>query len=161
MMCLGTWFPVPALCGGLLNEKFVGPTSYIYLRTIHKYLVFVMKKHRNSLYELDVPPIKQLREDVNKNSKNPFEQPFFKLFICANVCNKPSLLEYFWERSGSPLVPCLLASSVFSTLIEEYRLDYDLENLTVFINNWINKANEIMEIAPAKDKNKAVSIMEN
>jgi hypothetical protein len=122
-------------------EKFVGPTSYIYLRTIHKYLLFVMKKHRNSLYELDVHPTKQLQEEVNENSKKTFEQPFFELFIWANLCNKPSLLEYFWERSGSPLVACLLAGSVFSTLIEEYRLDYDLKTLTVFINNWITKAN--------------------
>ena len=56
------------------------------------------KKHKNALYEQDVPATKQHKDEISKNNQRTFEQPFFELFIWAVLCNKSQLLQYFWER---------------------------------------------------------------
>ena len=94
-------------------EKFVGAYSDIYLRSIHKYILIVWKKHRNILYELDVPVRKRTKDDVAKNSKKNFDQPFFELFIWGVLTQKMELLDYFWERSGCPVLAAMFAASFY------------------------------------------------
>ena len=82
-------------------EKFVGTHQEIYLRSIHKYILFVWKKHRNILYELDVPVKKRSKEDVIKNSKKNFDQPFFELFVCCLLYTSPSPRDGLLSRMPS------------------------------------------------------------
>ena len=87
--------------------------SDIYLLSIHKYILIVWKKHRNILYELDVPVRKRTKDDVAKNSKKNFDQPFFELFIWGVLTQKMELLDYFWERSGCPVLAAMFAASFY------------------------------------------------
>ena len=142
-------------------ERFVNiSSSQIYLRTIHKYILFVWKKHKCEAYEMDVPPSKRIKDDVLKNSKKTFDQPFFELFIWAVLCKKPELLDYFWERSGNPVLAALFASSVYYKLVKNFKLEYDNEILNQFTETWLKRANDILEVGFSKDKLKTVSLVE-
>ena len=134
--------------------------SQIYLRTIHKYILFVWKKHKCEAYEMDVPPSKRIKDEVLKNSKKTFDQPFLELFIWAVLTKKPELLEYFWQRSGSPVLAALFASSVYYKLVQNFKLEYDNEILNNSKEYWLKKANDILEVGFSKDKMKTVNLVE-
>ena len=141
-------------------QKFVGNYHKIYLRQIHKYILYIWKNHKLSLYELDVPSTKQIMEDVSKNSKRTFEHPFFELFIWAVLTIKLDLLDYFWERSGCPVLAALLAASIYQALAENFNLEYDVEILKGYSQFWVKRANSILDIAFKKDKSRAVGLVE-
>lgn len=141
-------------------EKFVGATNKLYLRHIHKYFQYVLKKHKNSNYELDVPPTKQISEDVNKNAKKTFQHPFFELFLWAVLTRKKELLDYFWERSGCPILSAMTAGAIYQVLVENFKLEYDVVTLQHLSFHWVGRANRIMEIAMSKDKIRAVGLVE-
>ena len=141
-------------------EKFVGTHQEIYLRSIHKYILFVWKKHRNILYELDVPVKKRTKEEVIKNSKKNFDQPFFELFIWGLLTQKMNLLDYFWERSGCPVLAAIFAGSFYEVLIDNFRLEYNVDILKGFSNRWVSRANDLLAVAFKKDKSRAVGLVE-
>ena len=140
-------------------KRRVGPCDYIYLNTIHKLLTFFMKTHTYSLYEMDKPPTKEAIQDVIENSLKKFDHPFFELFIWAVLCNRGSLREYFWSKSGSPLVASLFASTFYGVLIQLYKLS-DTKEIRCLKESYMNKANSMMEIAYAKDLEKSLSLVE-
>ena len=141
-------------------EKFVGSTSSLYLRHIHKYFQFVLKIHKNKLYELDVPSTKQISEDVTKNSKKTFQHPFFELFLWAVLTRKKDLLDYLWERSGSPILSAVFAGAIYQVLMENFPLEYDIVTLKQLSQFWVRRANNILDIAMQKDRTRAVGLVE-
>ena len=142
-------------------ERFVNISStQIYLRTIHKYILFVWKKHKCDAYEMDVPPSKSIKDQVLRNSKKTFEQPFLELFIWAVLTNKSELIEYFWQRSGSPVLAALFASSVYYKLLENFKLEYKNDTLIELKDNWLQRANDLLEVGFSKDKMKTVNLVE-
>merc|ERR1719270_1317117 len=142
-------------------NKFVGPCTYIYLRAIHKYLLYVMKRHCHKLYQDDRPMEKIIEKENDSRSNETFEEPFFELFIWAVLCNKAGLTEFFWVRSGSPLVAALFAASVYGVLAKMYELKGGAQRaLTDLKYAYVSKANSIMELAMTKDKDKAVSLVD-
>ena len=140
-------------------ERFVGPCSYIYLRNIHKYLVFVMKSHQHHLYKLDRAPTKLMEKQILANCSKSFDEPFFELFIWSVLCNKSSLSDYFWLKSGSPLVTAVFAASFYGILTKMYNLQQN-ERLRELKLEYVDKANSIMKLAFAKDQDKAVSLVD-
>ena len=71
------------------------------------------------------------------------------------------LTEFFWVRSGSPLVAALFAASLYGVLARMYELKGGAQRaLTDLKYSYVNKANSIMELAMTKDKEKAVSLVD-
>ena len=71
------------------------------------------------------------------------------------------MTEFFWTRSGSPLLSSVVAAAVYGALARKYENSransHRLGELKVA---YLHKANSIMELAINKDKDKAVSLVD-
>ena len=148
----------PALMDQL--EKYLGHKSFIYLRTIHKYLTVIMKNHTHHLYELDRPPTKSSERQILKNSIKTFKKPYFELFIWSVLANKSNLAEFFWLKSGSPLIGAVFAASFYGKLYHDMYKLRSWDKLRKIKHSYVDKANNIMELAYAKDWDKAISLLD-
>ena len=78
-----------------------------------------------------------------------------------NLPTQAGLTEFFWVRSGSPLVAALFAASLYGVLAKMYELKGGAHRaLTDLKYGYVDKANSIMELAMTKDKEKAVSLVD-
>ena len=141
-------------------KRFVGSRSSVHLRDIHKYVKFILSSHKQSEYEMDVPPSKKLQEELSKNSAKTFCDPYFELFLWTLLLNKPQLKEFFWRKCTSPLISCILGGAFYRVLQNFYRLSYNSAILAKLAEDMEERANAILQIANAKDRNKAVSLVE-
>lgn len=141
-------------------KKFVGSRSSLHLRDIHKYIKFILSSHKHPQYELDVTPSKKMHEELTKNSAKTFDDPYFELFVWTLLLNKPQLKEFFWKKCTSPLISCILGGAFYRLLKDYYRLSYNSDILAKLAEDMEDRANAILQIANAKDRNKAVSLVE-
>ena len=141
-------------------KKFVGSRSSLHLRDIHKYIKFILSSHKHPQYELDVTPSKKMEGDLAKNSAKTFDDPYFELFLWTLLLNKPQLKEFFWKKCTSPLISCILGGAFYRVLKDYYRLSYNSDILANLADDMEGRANAILEIANAKDRSKAVSLVE-
>ena len=148
----------PALLDQL--EKYLGHKSYIYLRTIHKYITVIMKNHRHHLYQLDRPPTKSSEKQIIQNSTRTFEKPYFELFIWSVLTNKSNMAEFFWLKSGSPLIGAVFAASFYGKLYHDMYKLRSWDRLRNLKHDYLYKANTIMELAYSKDWDKAISLLD-
>ena len=93
------------------------------------------------------------------NSARLFDHPFLELFIWSILCNRSSLREYFWAKSGSPLASALFAATFYGTLVWMYNLS-DTREIRILKHEYLKKASDIIELAYAKDLNKSLSLAE-
>ena len=119
-------------------RRMVGPRNSLHLRDVHKVLKYVLKTHRHPLYEHDVLPgwqrTTKIQKELAKNGAKAFEDPYFELFIWAVLMNKPLLRDFFWTKCGSPLVCCILAGAVYSTLAKIFRSKEAKKNSKILDN---------------------------
>ena len=148
----------PALLDQL--EKYLGHKNFIYLRTIHKYITVIMKNHRHHLYQLDRPPTKSSEKQIILNSTKTFEKPYFELFIWSVLTNKSNMAEFFWLKSGSPLIGAVLAASFYGKLYHDMYKLRSWDRLRNLKHDYLYKANTIMELAYSKDWDKAISLLD-
>ena len=152
-------------------QRRVGPCSYITLSHIHTFLTILLKSHSHWLYEGDTPEnMKKTKEMLKKEpisnpwampdiSEERFDHPFLELFIWAVLSNKAGLRDYFWEKSGHPLVAAILAASFYEVLADWYKT-VENQGVLQLKEEFQTRATEVMEIAFAKDFHKGLSLVE-
>merc|ERR1711884_651103 len=138
--------------------------SKIYLSHIHKYLTIIMKRHRHTLYEYDRSPSDVISDGHISNSSftKTFEDPHFEMFIWCVLTNRSNLVEFFWSRTEHPVVAAMFASTLYGFLHHDsmYRNRSTSQRLHDQKQYYLDTANNIMELAYKKDRDKAIELVE-
>ena len=138
--------------------------SKIYLSHIHKYLTIIMKRHRHTLYECDRSPSDIISDGLIANSSftKTFEDPHFEMFIWCVLTNRSNLVEFFWSRTEHPVVAAMFASTLYGFLHHDsmYRNRSTSQRLHDQKQYYLDTANNIMELAYKKDRDKAIELVE-
>ena len=144
---------------GLMDQldKYIGHKSYIYLCHIHRLLAVIMKKHKNAFYQLDRP---SSEKQSAANSGNIFDEPYFEIFIWSVLSNKSNLAEFFWRKTRHPLIAAVFAATFYGMLYHDMYKLRSWDTLRDLKKNYVDKANTMMELAYAKDWDKAISLLD-
>ena len=136
--------------------------AQIYLHHISSYLAVIMKRHNNSLYDVDkTPAAKNPSEKFITNSANTFEDPNFEMFTWAILTNRTKLAEFFWARTDHPVVAAVFAASLYGFLHHDmYQNRTTGQRLYDMKQHYLGNANSIMELAYNKDRDKAIELVD-
>ena len=135
-------------------EKYIGhDRGKIFLNHIHNYLTVIMKNHKHPFYEED----RLLSEHRDKT----FEDPNFEMFLWSILTNRSDLAEFFWSQSDHPVLATIFASTLYGFLNHfMYKNRSTSQRIHDLKQYYLEKANNIMELAYKKDRDKAIELVE-